>query len=83
LGDRIELQCSSRTEVAKPERRETRTLVDVAGVSLLSALGALLLVASSGGGLLASLLLLSSRSLASWGLAGGWGLGRGWLWRHF
>lgn len=51
------------------------TLVDVRGVGLLSGLGALLLVARWGGSLLAGLLLLNSRSLASWCLAaGGWGL---------
>lgn len=52
----------------------SHTLVDVRAVSLLAGLGALLLLASWGGGLLAGLLLLS-RSLASWCLAGGgWGL---------
>jgi len=57
-------------------------LVDVRRVSLLSGLGALLLVTGGSGGLLASLLLLSW-SLACWRLAGGGGGLLSCLWCHF
>jgi len=56
--------------------------VDVRRISLLSGLGALLLVAcGSGGGLLSGLLLLCG-GFTSGGLSGGGGLFLG-FWRHF
>ena len=57
---------------AKRGSKSKLTLVDVGGVGLLPGLGALLLLARGRGRLLAGLLLLS-RSLSSWGLAGSGG----------